>query len=826
MPVDVISERPSSDKTIYEVRIETQRTRGVNPSWELFETATSQMCRMRLEPSDGSIVFETNDGDGGGWVDAGSLGSGGSGDVVGPGSSTDNALARFDSTTGKLLQNSNVSVDDDGMIHSNMSAFGDVDGIWLTGQHNNSATAMQLGFNFPTTNHYYCEQFYTGSTNTGTTFAQGRGRALLVHCNSLQDTSSNGNINAIHMINSQYNGGAVSSSILHGIYNDGSEAFAIYPDGGLRFAERSSEPSTPSAGTHVLWVSDGLANGENGDLMLKTDDGSVWNVLKHGTGTASFLGMDGGAYPNTSTALYSVVVGGASNSNAANYAFLGGGQNCSIASGAEHGVVAGGNNNDITSTGHDNTISGGINNSITGTAYGVTIGGGSTNTTSGTGVFIGGGFSNDVSGQYGVIVGGDNGTVSGIHGFIGNGHDLTIGTGTFNAILSGNTNTIPLGGSYNFIGSGYQNTISATAPQYNIIVGGQAQTISTTEDWNFIGGGQGNTLSGTVSRCSILGGQTNQISSSGGYKFIAGGFNNAISTTTSYSFIVGGESNAITSGENVILVGGERCQANGNRAILIGGFENLVNGPDSFLGGGNSNDVTDAFCFLGGGQTNLVSNDHASLCGGEANTASGDGSHVGGGHSNTASGTDSCVPGGEENTASGTDSCVPGGKENVASAAYSQAGGYGALSRGLQGAQALANGYASVAGDRQSRRVVLRRQSTTNTFVSLTADGGASSVTDVIVVAENSVLSVRYTVIGVLAGGSEIARYTVNALVKRFISTTTVVWSDIQVDHEDNAAWDVQVVAYNVGGIDIQGKGGSGQTVDWCAILESVEVVI
>ena len=71
MPVDVISERPSSDKTIYEVRIETQRTRGVNPSWELFETATSQMCRMRLEPSDGSIVFETNDGVGGGWVDTG-----------------------------------------------------------------------------------------------------------------------------------------------------------------------------------------------------------------------------------------------------------------------------------------------------------------------------------------------------------------------------------------------------------------------------------------------------------------------------------------------------------------------------------------------------------------------------------------------------------------------------------------------------------------------------------------------------------------------------------------------------------------------------------
>ena len=36
------------------------------------------------------------------------------GDVVGPASSTDNAIARFDTTTGKLLQNSVVTIDDTG----------------------------------------------------------------------------------------------------------------------------------------------------------------------------------------------------------------------------------------------------------------------------------------------------------------------------------------------------------------------------------------------------------------------------------------------------------------------------------------------------------------------------------------------------------------------------------------------------------------------------------------------------------------------------------------------------------------------------------------
>lgn len=41
-------------------------------------------------------------------------GVGGLGDVVGPASATDNALVRFDTTTGKLIQNSPITVDDNG----------------------------------------------------------------------------------------------------------------------------------------------------------------------------------------------------------------------------------------------------------------------------------------------------------------------------------------------------------------------------------------------------------------------------------------------------------------------------------------------------------------------------------------------------------------------------------------------------------------------------------------------------------------------------------------------------------------------------------------
>lgn len=58
-------------------------------------------------------------------------GGGGSGDVVGPASATDNAIARFDTTTGKLIQNSGASIDDQG-------------GLSLTGQASPTYSAGKI----------------------------------------------------------------------------------------------------------------------------------------------------------------------------------------------------------------------------------------------------------------------------------------------------------------------------------------------------------------------------------------------------------------------------------------------------------------------------------------------------------------------------------------------------------------------------------------------------------------------------------------------------------------------------------------------------------
>ena len=64
-----------------------------------------------------SIVAGTNISVSGTWPNQTIAATGSaSGDVTGPGSSTDNAVARFDSTTGKIIQNSGVVINDSGEV--------------------------------------------------------------------------------------------------------------------------------------------------------------------------------------------------------------------------------------------------------------------------------------------------------------------------------------------------------------------------------------------------------------------------------------------------------------------------------------------------------------------------------------------------------------------------------------------------------------------------------------------------------------------------------------------------------------------------------------
>jgi hypothetical protein len=74
----------------------------------LLDTFTSALKGVAPASGGGTTNFLRADGT---WA-APPGGGGGSGDVVGPASAADNAIARFDSTTGKLIQNSGVLVSD------------------------------------------------------------------------------------------------------------------------------------------------------------------------------------------------------------------------------------------------------------------------------------------------------------------------------------------------------------------------------------------------------------------------------------------------------------------------------------------------------------------------------------------------------------------------------------------------------------------------------------------------------------------------------------------------------------------------------------------
>ena len=75
-------------------------------------TAADTVTRLPVGVSNGLVLtVDSAEATGMKWVAP----SGSGGDVVGPASSTDNAFARFDSTTGKLLQNSTATLDDVGL---------------------------------------------------------------------------------------------------------------------------------------------------------------------------------------------------------------------------------------------------------------------------------------------------------------------------------------------------------------------------------------------------------------------------------------------------------------------------------------------------------------------------------------------------------------------------------------------------------------------------------------------------------------------------------------------------------------------------------------
>ena len=387
---------------------------------------------------------------------SGGGGGSGTGDVVGPSSATDNALARFNATTGKLIQNSAATLDDLGELstasivtngHKALQVHPYGSGAGQTGevQFHELSGGNYVGFRAPDS--IASDVLWTLPTTDGTSgqMLKTNGSGVLSWASDMgltkfTEAESTSAPNATVYVDSLTAAGA-SASVDIAIVPKGSGALlGQIPDGAIAAGNKRGTNATD-------W---------------QRSRAAATNVASGNDSTLS-----GGA-SNTSGATGATVAGGASNSVAASrdYGTISGGQSNSIQTGgthavigggqtntvqAPHGTIGGGQNNAITSTGSHNTIAGGYQGTISGICVFASVLGGRQSTASASYSVVGAGYLNDSTGQYaGVFSGSDcNATAnyacvaggvlnnsSGVAAFVGGGESNSA-AGQYSAIPGG-----------------------------------------------------------------------------------------------------------------------------------------------------------------------------------------------------------------------------------------------------------------------------------------------------------------------------------------------------------------------------------------------------
>jgi hypothetical protein len=139
-------------------------------------TSDLELGEIAVNTYDGKMYIKKDDGT----VSVVEIGgASGSGDVVGPSSATDNAVARFNTTTGKLIQNSAVTLDDNGNLASVNSVGFDTtpstlptaEGSLYWNTSDGTLDLVMRGGNV--VQQIGEEQYYTVRNETGSTIANG-----------------------------------------------------------------------------------------------------------------------------------------------------------------------------------------------------------------------------------------------------------------------------------------------------------------------------------------------------------------------------------------------------------------------------------------------------------------------------------------------------------------------------------------------------------------------------------------------------------------------------------------------------------------------------
>ena len=262
---------------------------------------------------------------------------GSAGDVVGPASATDNALARYDAATGKLLQDGKTIEDDSGNVAiggaataTNIVSSGDNVALGVGAysgagvKSGNHITAIGMDALGKATSAVHCTAVGhkalgnitsdSGSSNTavgdqalntlavknantalgfqaGFTTQEAFGIYLgwragyyetaankLFIDNAGRTNEADGRVKAL--IYGVFDAATANQSVLVNGYFTAREA--------LKSLERSSDPTEPSEGQMIIWMSDGSGMGDDGDIMAGTQAGGVTKyrtLFDHSGGT-------------------------------------------------------------------------------------------------------------------------------------------------------------------------------------------------------------------------------------------------------------------------------------------------------------------------------------------------------------------------------------------------------------------------------------------------------------------------------------------------------------------------------------------------------------
>jgi hypothetical protein len=229
------------------------------------------------------------------------------GDVVGPSSATDNAVARFDTTTGKLIQNSTTTIDDSGVLSTTKGLIGS--GANLTDYPNAQVVSTQskisgYGHNYriglvgeaqgnsSDTNQWGVGVYGKGWTNGDTRCAGLEGDA------GVTNSADTGSATAIRAYSKSTHSGGLNVGVTIDVTGSSVHNYALYMQNGDLFSAAAQSWELVDGSNSALRFN---ATGKTGILDIITTNGAE-GIATSGslnvTGTSTLAGVSG----NTITA--------------------------------------------------------------------------------------------------------------------------------------------------------------------------------------------------------------------------------------------------------------------------------------------------------------------------------------------------------------------------------------------------------------------------------------------------------------------------------------------------------------------------------------------